>query len=324
MSWQQAMQNGFTNARELLKFLDLDEGHYSDGAACDFKMKVPLGFAKKMRKGDINCPLLRQVLPLESELQKAEGFVLDPLQEKASNPIKGLLHKYHGRVLVTLTGRCAINCRYCFRRHFPYHENQLARKDWADIVRYLTKDKSLYEVILSGGDPLLLPNALFQQFLECLLPLTHIKTLRVHSRLPVVLPERIDNGFTQLLKAFPRQKVVVLHINHEREICSELSKAVLFLKEAGALVLNQSVLLKDVNDTVERLTSLSHALLQVGILPYYLHVLDKVVGAHHFRVSDEKAKSLHKLMLERLPGYLVPRLTREVPGLAHKQWLNCV
>ena len=251
-----------------------------------------------------------------NEFEQVDGYDADPLQEATTNPIPGLLHKYHGRVLIVLSGSCAINCRYCFRRAFPYNDNS-ALKHWPQIIEYLKNHHEISEVILSGGDPLLVDDEQLASVIRDVEAIPHITTLRIHTRLPVVIPSRITDEFIDLLSRSCLQTVVVLHINHANEIDDELSAALLRLKSA-AIVLNQAVLLKNINDSVDALESLSRRLFAAGVLPYYVHQLDRVVGAHHFYVSQEQGVQLMAALQARLPGYLVPRYVQEVPGKPNK------
>lgn len=287
-------------------------------ASQSFPLRVPRGFVARMRRGDPRDPLLLQVLPTGAELRPVAGFTADPVGDLASREATGLLHKYAGRALLIATGACAVHCRYCFRRHFPYGEETASSRDWREALERLREDPSLSEVILSGGDPLSLSDRRLRQLTDELRTIPHIRRLRIHTRYPVVLPERVDEGLLQWLASLPIQCVVVIHANHAREIDAEVRRACLALGSAGATVLNQSVLLAGVNDSVDALADLSEALFDMRVLPYYLHVLDRVQGAAHFDVSEDTALALHAGLLERLPGYLVPRLVREVPGAASK------
>ncbi|MDF1828353.1 MAG: EF-P beta-lysylation protein EpmB [Legionellaceae bacterium] len=317
-SWQRILAEGFASSRALLDYLELPNALGSTAAEQLFKTRVPRGFAACMKKGDPNDPLLRQVLAISDELISEPGFVPDPLDEAAYNPKPGLIHKYAGRVLLTVAGACAVNCRYCFRRHFPYAENNPGRAGWADALAYIEADASIHEVILSGGDPLLAPDATLQFLIHALEAIPHVHTLRIHTRLPVVLPERVDVSLCALLSKSRFQCVVVLHANHAAELSEGVRNACRALREAGCHVLNQSVLLAGVNNSVEALVALSKRLWVCGVLPYYLHVLDKVEGAAHFSVSDLDIKKLRIALPAHLPGYLVPRLVQEVPGAQSK------
>lgn len=319
--WQQELSNGVRSARDLLNALGLPLDEFSAIAEQDFATRVPWGFVARMRHGDRHDPLLKQVLPtLEEELEIKE-FVLDPLQEKQANPHPGLLHKYEGRVLMIPTGQCAINCRYCFRRHFPYEANNPGQLGWAQPLRYISQDSSIEEVILSGGDPLLISDRSLTRFVDALNAIPHVKTLRFHTRLPIVLPSRMTTELIQLLKSSRLNIVIVLHCNHPQEIDDSVIQACHRLKSGGFTLLCQSVLLKGINDQSDILANLSQALFSAGVLPYYLHVLDKVQGAAHFDIPDDEAKQLHEQMKAKLPGYLVPRLVRETPGEPNKVWI---
>ena len=305
---------------ELLRLLELPADLLAPAQSSSrlFPLLVPRGFIALMRKGDPADPLLRQVLPLAAEDDQVAGFSADPLTEQACGPAPGLLHKYRGRALLVATGACAVHCRYCFRRHFPYQELPRGRRWWTDALDYIASDAQMHELILSGGDPLTLPDAQLSELASALAGIPHLRRLRVHSRLPVVLPERIDDDFLAWFTGGRLTPVLVIHANHAREISPQVAAAIARVRAAGATVLNQSVLLAGVNDEVEVLGELSERLFQAGALPYYLHALDRVQGAAHFLVEDERARRLHQGLSARLPGYLVPRLVREEPGMAGK------
>ncbi len=319
-SWQSLWRSSICDPKELLQVLGLQgfEGILSAQAEHQFSMRVPRGFAAKMRYGDINDPLLRQVLPIVDEQIQSPGFSIDAVGDLTARQQAGVLHKYHGRALLVTTGSCAINCRYCFRRHFPYAEETAATNQWQSAIEYLAQDPSISELLLSGGDPLSLSTSKLNTLAKQLTPLTHIKRLRFHTRLPIVLPERIDDEFIAWLGTLPFQLVFVLHVNHANELDESVALAVARIKQCGATVLNQSVLLKGVNDNSETLVTLSERLFECGILPYYLHQLDRVQGAVHFEVALEQAKKLHSELMVRLPGYLVPKFVQEIAGQAHK------
>lgn len=317
-NWQQILAQGFTSSSQLLTFLHLPIVDGSLLAEKQFKTRVPRGFAERMQVGNRYDPLLLQVLATEDELHLTPDFVLDPLDEAATNAIPGLIHKYQGRVLLTVTGACAINCRYCFRRHFPYQDNNPGRAGWQAVVDYIAEDTNIHEVILSGGDPLLAKDAVLLSLLTQLATIPHLTTLRIHTRIPVVLPERVDDGLIRLLTSNRLQKVVVLHSNHANELNDSVASACVKLRDAGCHLLNQSVLLAGVNDKAKTLAALSHRLFACGVLPYYLHVLDKVQGAAHFDVSLMDALAIFRQLQGLLPGYLVPRLAREEAGEKHK------
>ncbi|MCP0913784.1 MULTISPECIES: EF-P beta-lysylation protein EpmB [Legionella] len=321
-SWQKILAQGFNSAAELLSFLQLPPELGSTVAEQQFKTRVPRRFAGLMERGNPADPLLLQVLAQAQETEAHAGFVKDPLQERDTNPVAGLIHKYDGRVLLTLSSACAINCRYCFRRHFPYEENNPGQHGWQQALEYIANNDSIFEIILSGGDPLLVKNPMLQIFLDKLAAVSHVRILRIHSRVPIVLPERIDADFIDLLAASRLQKVIVVHSNHPNELDEHVAQACFALKRAGCHLLNQSVLLAGVNDDAATLAKLSKRLFEIGILPYYLHLLDKVEGAAHFDTPSQVAETTFKELQAQLPGYLVPRLTREVAGERNKILVN--
>jgi EF-P beta-lysylation protein EpmB len=286
-----------------------------------FIQRVPQPFIRRMEKGNIHDPLLRQVLPVNEELEYHPGYSADPLQEQ-DNDQPGLLHKYRNRALLILKGGCAINCRYCFRRHFPYSDNKGSKSVWQQSLDYIEQHTELNEVILSGGDPLMAKDHELRWLTERLDQIPHIKRLRIHTRLPVVIPSRITAELCELLQATRLNVVLVTHINHANEIDAALTDALQQLKRSGVTLLNQSVLLKGVNDSVDAQVALSETLFDSGVQPYYLHVLDKVQGAAHFYVSDDQAKAIMREMITRVSGYMVPRLTREEGGKPSKTPLD--
>jgi EF-P beta-lysylation protein EpmB len=258
------------------------------------------------------------VWPRAEEAHPAPGFSTDAVGDLASLKSAGVIHKYLGRALVIATGACAIHCRYCFRRHFPYNENLASRDHWRETLDVIAADPSIHEVILSGGDPLALSDDKLEVFVESLAKIATVQRLRLHTRLPVVLPERIDERMLRWLRSTPLQKIVVIHANHPREIDGAVSQACRGLRDAGATVLNQSVLLKGINDSADSLAALSEVLFRSGVLPYYLHVMDRVLGAGHFEVEGGESQTIMRELNARLPGYLVPRLVREVAGASGK------
>jgi len=320
--WQDILSQGFSSAAQLLEFLGLSSTEGSVQAEKEFKTRVPRGFAARMERGNRQDPLLLQVLATHDELDFSPDFVPDPLEEASANPVEGLIHKYPGRVLLTLTGVCAVHCRYCFRRYFPYQDNNPGRAGWQLAIDYIKRDSTIYEVILSGGDPLLANDTLVAHLFEQLDAISHVRTLRIHTRIPIVLPERIQPELLTLLKQSRFQTVVVLHSNHPNELSDDVAMACSALKQAGCHLLNQSVLLRGINDRSDVLVALSERLLVCGVLPYYLHLLDKVQGAQHFDVTLDEALTLFSALQQRLPGYLVPRLAREEPGKQHKTLLS--
>ena len=274
-----------------------------------------------MRKGDRHDPLLLQVLPVAAERQVAAGFSADPLAEAAALAAPGLVQKYAGRALVLATGACAINCRYCFRRDFPYAESGATRAGVEAAVDAVAADPTIHEVILSGGDPLLLDDERLGRLVERIEAIPHVRRLRIHSRLPIVLPTRVTESLTAILAATRLATVMVVHANHPAELDAAVAAALARLAAARVILLNQAVLLAGVNDSVAVLATLSERLVEIGVLPYYLHLLDRVQGTAHFEVSEDAAKCLHEALRARLPGYAVPRLAREVPGEPAKVWI---
>jgi EF-P beta-lysylation protein EpmB len=320
LRWQELWRDAVTDPRELLALLELSHRADELVAPSDtgFAMRVPRGFVARMRKGDANDPLLLQVLPRGAELGEVPGFTRDAVGDLDARAARGVLHKYRGRALLIATGSCAVNCRYCFRRHFPYGDETAAANRWLDAIAGLRADASIEEVILSGGDPLSLSTAKLAELTDMLDTISHIRRLRIHTRLPIVLPERVDADFLGWLGRLPFGRVVVVHANHANEIDAPVAHAMAGLRAAGATVLNQSVLLRGVNDDAQTLATLSERLFECGVLPYYLHQLDRVEGAAHFEVDDDRARALVDRLAARLPGYLVPRLVREIPGAASK------
>ncbi|MDQ7727390.1 EF-P beta-lysylation protein EpmB [Halomonas sp. SpR8] len=319
-SWQQQLSHAIRDPRALCERLGLSHD-WLTGAQIGhelFKVCVPEAYLSRIAYADINDPLLRQVIPLGEEAHTPQGYVVDPLKEADHQPAKGLIHKYAGRVLLIASPTCAINCRYCFRRHFPYSDNSPSRAQWQEALDYLRHDITIHEVILSGGDPLAASDRQLAWLVAQLEGIQHLTRLRIHTRLPVVIPDRVDDALLGWLASTRFQKVVVLHINHANEIDQAVIDACARLKQAGVTLLNQSVLLRDVNDDVTTLATLSERLFEAGILPYYLHVLDPVQGAAHFDISDEEARALVAALRNHLPGFLMPRLVREIPGKASK------
>lgn len=314
--WQQLWRDAVRDPRELLSLLGLDvlADRISDDAAAQFPLRVPRGFVARMRHGDPHDPLLRQVLPVVDETRIVPGFALDAVGDGAARAAEGVIRKYRGRALLIATGSCAVHCRYCFRRHFPYADETAARDGWQPALAAIRADKGIDEVILSGGDPLSLSTAKLEDLTRELAAIPHLRRLRIHTRLPVVLPERVDEGLLAWLRGLPWPVAVVIHANHANEFADGVDAGLARLRGAGVALLNQAVLLAGVNDTVEALAALSERGYQAGVLPYYLHQLDRVAGAAHFEVSDGRARALHAALVAALPGYLVPKLVREVAG----------
>jgi EF-P beta-lysylation protein EpmB len=322
--WQQLLADAIKDPYELCRTLGLDPALIEGAAPAfeQFPLRVPRSFVAKMRRGDPRDPLLLQVLPLAAETRAVPGFVLDPVGELASRATQGVLHKYAGRALLISTGACAVHCRYCFRRHFPYEQQSALAAGWEGALHHLRSDASISEVILSGGDPLSLSDRRLQQLSDGIQAIPHIRRLRLHTRYPLVLPERVDRGLLEWLAGVRLQKIVIIHANHPRELDESTRQACRDLRDAGATLFNQAVLLAGVNDAVDTLAELSEALFACGVLPYYLHVLDRVQGAAHFEVSEPVALQLHAQLAARLPGYLVPKLVREVAGAPAKTQLK--
>ena len=318
-NWQKELANVVTCPKVLLEMVGLSsQVHENDIKARSlFPVRVPLPFIKKIRHGDANDPLLLQVMPRHQEFLTKSGFNKDPLLEQDNNQ-PGLLHKYKSRVLVMFKTGCAVNCRYCFRRHFPYQENQLNKRSLIDALSYIKSDKNINEVILSGGDPLMAKDDAISWFLDELEQIPQIKRMRIHSRLPVVIPARITEQLCERLAKSPLKIIFVNHINHANEIDNDFKNAMNMLKQANILLLNQAVILKDVNDTVDAQINLSEALFDADVMPYYLHLLDKVEGASHFDIDEAQAIKIMAELLEALPGFLVPKLVREIGGQKSK------
>lgn len=322
--WQTALAEAFTSVVALCRYLELDLDAINKELLLDpeFPLRVPLGFVKRMQKGDVDDPLLRQVLAVHEELVDYPGYSNDPVGDLEATATVGVIHKYHGRALLITTGACAINCRYCFRRAFPYNELQLSKSQQQQALAYLQQHSELTEVILSGGDPLLLSDSRLEELITQINAIKHIQRIRIHSRIPIVLPERMTPELVAMLSTSTQKIILVLHANHANELNNEVSHAMQPLVQHGITLLNQAVLLRGVNNTLEQLCMLSEQLLQIGILPYYLHLLDKARGTGHFEVDMAEAIKLHREMQTQLPGYLVPKLVWEQAGAAHKIWLH--
>ncbi|NLQ19116.1 EF-P beta-lysylation protein EpmB [Marinomonas sp. M1K-6] len=316
LSWSQHLSQALTSVPELIEHLGLPKNLAQQGieAHQSFKLLVPRPYLSRMEYGNPNDPLLLQILPSAAEMQKVAGYTKDPLEEADHNPQKAIVHKYKRRLLVITTGTCAVNCRYCFRRHFPYGDNQLAQAEWQSVTDYLQDHPEINEVILSGGDPLMMKDALLADKVHKLEALPQIKRLRIHSRLPVVIPDRVCDDMLKWINASRLDIVMVWHINHANEVDEALAQAADKLKKSGVTLLNQGVLLKGINDSVEAQVNLSEAVFDAGILPYYMFTLDPVEGAAHFDISIENAQQLMGKVAAELPGYLVPRLAKEIPG----------
>lgn len=322
-SWQEEMRRAVRDPAELAALLHLpvEWAEQAQRAAADFGLFVPRGFAARMRPGDPADPLLRQVMPLDAELQAAPNFVADPVGDLAAQAAPGVLHKYHGRALLIVTGACAVHCRYCFRRHFPYGDAPHGLDAWQPALEQIAADPSFDEVILSGGDPLVLSDAWLAKLVEQIAAIAHVRRLRVHSRLPIVTPQRVTAELLAWLRGTRLTPVMVVHANHPAEIDDSVANALTRLVDAGVPVLNQAVLLRGVNDSVAALHGLCQRLVDLRVMPYYLHQLDRVAGAAHFEVHPERGREIMAELRRLLPGYAVPRYVTEQPGAAHKMAL---
>ena len=316
-SWQKELAEGLSDIHELCKYLELPIPNKLLSPT-KFPLRVPREFAERMEKGNINDPLLKQIIPTEDESIITPGFTNDPVGDISATTEAGVIHKYQGRVLFITTGGCAINCRYCFRKNFPYTDFQLSTQKLNQAIQYIKNNKDISEVILSGGDPLLLNDQKFFSLMHLLDKIPHIKRIRIHSRIPIVLPSRITSDFCSGLSTIKNSIVLVVHSNHANELNDKVNTACQRIKNCNITILNQSVLLKDINDNTQQLCALSEKLFNFGILPYYLHLLDKATGTAHFEVNQITAISLMEQMKKQLPGYLVPKLVREQAGAANK------
>ena len=317
-AWRRELARAVTDVGELLDLLALSAEQVDAARGTGFALRAPRPYIARMRRGDPRDPLLRQVLPTARESQSVPGYGVDPLRESSAVIDAGLLRKYAGRALLIAAGACAVNCRYCFRRHFPYAEH----RQGADFpaLEAVRRDAAIKEVILSGGDPLMLRDARFAALVRGIAGIDHVRRIRIHTRLPVVLPQRVTAALLELLASVPQRVVIVLHFNHGNEIDGDCVRALAAL--GRFTLLNQSVLLRGVNDDADTLAELSERLFAAGVLPYYLHLPDAVAGTAHFDLSETQAKALHRRMGALLPGYLNPRLVREMPGLEAKELLS--
>jgi len=318
--WQHQLRDVITDIDELLGLLHLEPAQLpiSDAALRSFPLRVPRAFVARMKPADPRDPLLLQVLPSFREEDDTPGYSNDPLSESNFNPAPGLLHKYHGRALLVAAPHCAVNCRYCFRRNFPYQDNTPGRAHWRKTLAHIAADSSIVEVILSGGDPLAASDSWLAWLVGEVVRIPHVRRLRIHTRTPIVMPDRISPEFLSWVGNTGLQTVMVVHCNHGQEIDASVQRAMTALKSCDITLLNQSVMLAGINDSASTLVALSEALFSVGILPYYIHMPDKVRGAAHFDVTEARAREIIQTMKQQLPGYLVPRLVREIPGEAAK------
>jgi EF-P beta-lysylation protein EpmB len=323
LRWQELMKSAIRDPRELCRQLELEDFEEAAIRAADgFPLFAPLGYVAKIEPRNSADPLLRQVLPIREEFDDEAGFLDDPVGDLAATSQPGLIHKYHGRVLLITTGACAIHCRYCFRRHFPYSEAPRSMESWQPALQQITDDRSIEEVILSGGDPLTLVDSQLQELVDALSEIPHLTRLRIHTRLPIAIPERVTGELLELLQDTRLTPIVIVHANHPRELCGFVVEALAKLVDAGVPTLNQTVLLRGVNDEIETLVDLSNRLINSRVMPYYLHQLDRVAGASHFEVPIDRGRELIRAMRARLPGYAVPRYVQEVAGQANKMRLD--
>jgi EF-P beta-lysylation protein EpmB len=318
------MKDAVRDAGELCRLLDLpaEFATRAKEASQQFRLFAPRGFVARMRTGDPNDPLLRQVLPLADEMIDVPGFTVDPVRDDLAERQPGLLHKYDGRVLLVTIGTCAIHCRYCFRRHFPYDEAPRSLTDWQPALDEIASDESVREVILSGGDPLTLVDATLSELIDVIANIPHVRRLRIHTRLPIVIPERVTNELIDMLQVCRLTPIVVLHANHANELDSHVATAIGRLADVGIVLLNQAVLLAGINDSADAQAALCERLIDLRVLPYYLHQLDRVAGAAHFEVPVAEGREIIRQLRERLPGYAVPRYAAEVPGASSKTVLE--
>lgn len=314
--WREIQKTNFRHISTLADFLSLSDTQRQNlPLSSPFCLNLPQRLAKKMAKATLDDPLFRQFVPLNSEALQVEGFTQDPIEDQTFRGAPRLLHKYAGRVLLLPTKACAMHCRYCFRQNFDYAEGS---SDYAKELSIIEKDNTIHEVILSGGDPLSLSDTKLNALLSGIANIPHVHKVRFHTRFPIGIPERIDDSFLNILDSCPKQIVMIIHCNHPRELDKEVLSALKALQKLGIPTLNQSVLLRDVNDNVDALTELCETLSDHGIIPYYLHQLDRVQGAAHFEVAESVGQALISALAARLPGYCVPRYVREVPGALHK------
>lgn len=315
-SWQQQLANAIRSPEDLLNHVGLDINclGYTQKGIAQFPVRVPLAFANRMQKENPDDPLLRQVFPYQEEDKEEPAFTTDPLNEKEACVTPGLLHKYFDRVLTVSTGACAIHCRYCFRRHFPYEDSDQSTSIWQKRFNYINDNHDINEIILSGGDPLSLADHKLAEYCNSINEIKHIKRIRIHTRFPIVIPDRLTQTLIDTLSAAKKEIIVVVHINHANEIDEQVSESLHRLNRQGLILLNQSVLLKGINNNANTLIQLSEQLIANKVTPYYLHMLDPVSGTTHFKVDELEAKSLIKEMQHKVSGYLVPKLVREIPG----------
>lgn len=322
-TWQQELRLAVRDAAQLIAALDLPD-HFlqsAQRAARSFPVFAPWSYISRMTKGDAADPLLRQVLPLDAELLDQPDFTADPVGDSAARLAPGLLQKYNGRALLVTTGACAVHCRYCFRRHYPYSDGPRSPADWQPAIEQIAADPTIDEVLLSGGDPLTLVDSHLATLADSLADIPHVRRLRIHTRLPIMIPQRVTNDLRAWLRGTRLTPIVVVHANHAQEIDDSVAQSLARLIDAGIPVLNQAVLLSGVNDTAAALIDLSRRLVDLRVMPYYLHQLDRVAGAAHFEVPISRGLELMAELRAALPGYAVPRYVQEVAGETHKRVL---
>ncbi len=319
-SWQQELADLIRDPQELLQLLGLEAHQLPElgNAKGVFPLKVPRPYAARINRADPTDPLLAQILCTAAENDCHPGFSDDPLAEQSANPVPGLIHKYRGRVLLIVTSNCAIHCRYCFRRHFPYRQNNPRFSHWQKAIDYIHSDNTIEEIILSGGDPMMASDRQLEKLVAKLVLIPHLKRLRIHTRLPVVIPQRITQQCLNWLTDHRLQTIMVIHCNHPQEIDQSVHCMLNKLAQTNLTLLNQTVLLKGVNNNVHTLAALSEDLFQCGVLPYYLHQLDPVNGAARFHVPNTESIALYQDLLAALPGYLVPRFVKEEASATSK------
>lgn len=319
-SWRGEVREAVREAGELCRRLRLpaDMAKQAVSAAAQFPVFVPPSYLARIRPGVANDPLLRQVLPLAEESAQTEGFVADPVGDGAAALQPGVLQKYAGRALLITTGACAVHCRYCFRRHFPYDEAPHGAAEWEAALATISADSSIREVILSGGDPLMLVDEQLADLVERIAAISHVDRLRVHTRLPVMIPSRVTDALLAWLTESRLTPVMVIHANHTQELDQQVASSLQRLRQSGVMLLNQAVLLRGVNDSTNAQADLCQRLIELGVVPYYLHQLDRVAGAAHFEVPIEEGQRIVKELRTRLPGYAVPRYVQEIPGELNK------
>jgi L-lysine 2,3-aminomutase len=320
-SWKNMLAQAITDPSLLFEHIGLNNSRLTDFDKSSFRLKVPLGYANRINKNDLNDPLLRQILPTDCENVHTEGFTMDPVGELDSIPASNIIHKYQGRVLLMVGKTCAVHCRFCFRKHFPYIDNLQDNGNWNEGIKYIQERPELSEVILSGGDPLALGNHKLGMLLDSLHEIDHIQRIRIHSRFLTMIPERLDSDLQVIFKKYSKKLIFVTHTNHPNEIDESVNKVLLALREQTMMLLNHSVLLKGVNDSPNVLCELSEKLFLSGVTPYYLHYLDKVHGSSRFYVNEITAQELILTLRKQLPGYLVPRLVRENSGDLAKEYM---